>query len=71
MDRSKNVVGSAVREFLLLHASVVDIVEAYYQLLASTDRTVDVKVCWALDAAGLIDGHLTEWSKKRLEASAP
>jgi hypothetical protein len=62
--------GSVVREFLLLHASVVDVVEAYYHHVAATDKTKDIKVCWALDAAGEIDGHLTKWSQKHQGAKS-
>ncbi len=53
-----------MRTFHILHASVVDVVAAYFrEPPASLGQ--DVKVCWAMDAPSVVDGHLTEWCTRQ------
>jgi hypothetical protein len=65
-DKVKRPHHSALREFLLLHASVGDVVEAHYvQLGKEGNATMDIKVCWALDASSIMDDFFTMWGSRR------
>ncbi len=48
-----------MRKFYIQHTSVVEVVAAYFREPPAAVGQ-DVKVCWAMDAPSVVDGHLTE-----------
>ncbi len=53
-----------MRKFHILHASVVDVVAAYFREPPAA-LGQNVKVCWAMDASSVVDGRLTEWCTRQ------
>lgn len=64
MTRESSMSQSVIRKFLILHAAVVDVVEAYFRG-APPELGPDVRLCWALEAPTLVDGYLTEWFRRQ------